>query len=102
LGLYVVGRSDAELLADYEMEHEAVLTVLRPTGPIVDSLIELMAGLVASVTFLKRYPPRPRTFCATSGRLAFCAHRRWTLLSFTWSITIVGRSLETLLPRLFT
>jgi len=77
LGLYVVGRSDAELkqlensiiaekrthqlrvitvdklltlaelLADYEMEHEAVLTVLRPTGPIVDSLIELMAGLVA-------------------------------------------------------
>jgi len=76
LGLYVVGRSDAELkqlensiiaekrthqlrvitvdklltlaelLADYEMEHEAVLTVLRPTGPIVDSLIELMAGLV--------------------------------------------------------
>jgi hypothetical protein len=77
LGLYVVGRSDAELkqlensiiaekrthqlrvitvdklltlaelLADYEMEHEAVLTVLRPTGPKVDSLIELMAGLVA-------------------------------------------------------
>ncbi len=77
LGLYIVGRSDAELkqlensiiaekrthqlrvitvdklltlaelLADYEMEHEAVLTVLRPTGPIVDSLIELMAGLVA-------------------------------------------------------
>lgn len=77
LGLYVVGRSDAELkqlansiiaekrthqlrvitvdklltlaelLADYEMEHEAVLAVLRPTGPIVDSLIELMAGLVA-------------------------------------------------------
>jgi len=37
----------AELLADYEMEHEAVLTVLRPTGPIVDSLIELMASLVA-------------------------------------------------------
>jgi hypothetical protein len=29
------------------MEHEAVLTVLRPTGPVVDSLIELMAGLVA-------------------------------------------------------
>jgi hypothetical protein len=29
------------------MEHEAVLTVLRPTGPKVDSLIELMAGLVA-------------------------------------------------------
>jgi hypothetical protein len=76
LGLYVVGRSDAELkqlensiiaekrthqlrvitvdklltlaelLADYEMEHEAVLTVLWPTGPVVDSLIELMAGLV--------------------------------------------------------
>lgn len=77
LGLYIVGRSDAELkqlensiiaekrthqlrvitvdklltlaelLADYEMEHEAVLTVLRPTSPVVDSLIELMAGLVA-------------------------------------------------------
>jgi len=77
LGLYVVGRSDAELkqlensiiaekrthqlrvitadklltlaelLTDYEMEHEAVLTVLRPMGPVVDSLIELMAGLVA-------------------------------------------------------
>jgi len=77
LGLYVVGRGDAELkqlensiiaekrthqlriitadklltlaelLADYEMEHEAVLTVIRPTGPVADSLIELMAGLVA-------------------------------------------------------
>lgn len=77
MGLYIVGRSDAELkqlenfiiaekrthqlrvitadklltlaelLADYEMEHEAVLTVLRPTGPVLDSLIELMAGLVA-------------------------------------------------------
>ncbi len=77
LGLYIVGRSDAELkqlensiiaekrthqlriitvdklltlaelLADYEMEHEAVLTVLWPTGPVVDSMIELMAGLVA-------------------------------------------------------
>jgi hypothetical protein len=77
LGLYIVGRSDAELkqlensiiaekrthqlrvitvdklltlaelIADYEMEHEAVLTVIRPTGPIVDTLIELIASLVA-------------------------------------------------------
>lgn len=77
LGLYVIGRTDAglkqlensiiaekrthqlriitvdkllalaELLADYEMEHAAVLTVLQPPGPVVDPLIELMAGLVA-------------------------------------------------------
>ncbi|MCR4418715.1 MAG: hypothetical protein QHH27_03240 [Clostridia bacterium] len=35
------------MLADYEVEHQAVLTVLRSTGPVVDPLIELMAGLVA-------------------------------------------------------
>lgn len=84
LGLYVIGRDDAELnqlensiiaekrthqlrvitvdklltlaelLADYEMEHEDALTVLRPTGPVVDPLIELMASLVAKEIRNKR------------------------------------------------
>jgi hypothetical protein len=77
LGLYVIGRPDpevrqlentiiaekrthqirivsanallslAELVAEYEVGHDAVLTVLRPSGPQVDPLVELMAGLVA-------------------------------------------------------
>ncbi|WP_216086241.1 EVE domain-containing protein [Mahella australiensis] len=77
LGLYVIGRNDygikqlentiiaekrtdklriitvdkllslAELLADYEMAHEAVLTVLQPMGPTIDSLVELISSLVA-------------------------------------------------------
>jgi len=77
LGLYVVGRSDAglsqlensiiaekrthqlriitvdklltlaELLTDYEMGHEAVLTVLQPSRPTVDPPIDLMADLLA-------------------------------------------------------
>ncbi|MHB8927665.1 MAG: EVE domain-containing protein [Bacillota bacterium] len=77
LGLYIVGRADAalsqlknaisaenrvnqlrvvsidrllalaELLADYEASHQAVLAVLKPVEPVIDPLIELMSGLVA-------------------------------------------------------
>jgi hypothetical protein len=77
LGLYVIGRNDygvkqlentiiaekrtdklriitadkllslAELLADYEVAHEAVLTVLQPMGPMIDPLVELISSLVA-------------------------------------------------------
>jgi hypothetical protein len=77
LGLYVIGRADsevrqlenailaekrthqirivsanailllAEMMAEYDVGHEAVLTVLRPSGPLVDPLINLMAGLAA-------------------------------------------------------
>jgi hypothetical protein len=77
LGLYVIGRPDAdsrqlensiiaekrthqlrivtidkllelcELLSGYEMEHEAVLTILLPTGPTIDPFIDLIGSLVA-------------------------------------------------------
>lgn len=77
LGLYVVGRSDpevrqlenailaekrmdqlrvisaesllslAELMNDYDVSHEDILAILRPSGPVIDPVIDLMARLAA-------------------------------------------------------
>jgi hypothetical protein len=77
IGLYVVGRPDpevhqvenailaekrthqlriisvesllslAEMMSDYDVSHEDILAVLRPSGPTVDSVVDLMARLVA-------------------------------------------------------
>ncbi len=77
MGLYVVGRSDpevrqlenailaerrmdqlrvisaesllslAELMNDYDVSHEDILAILRPSGPIIDPVIDLMAKLAA-------------------------------------------------------
>lgn len=77
LGLYVVGRPDAELRqlenaivaerrthqlriisteyllslaemrSEYGVSHEEILTVLRPSGPRIDPIVDLMARLVA-------------------------------------------------------
>jgi hypothetical protein len=77
LGLYIVGRPDAELkqldnaiiaekrtdrlrvitvesllslaeiMTKYDLTHQAVLDILRPSGPRIDSVVELIAGLVA-------------------------------------------------------
>jgi len=80
LGLYVVGRPDpelrhlesaiiaerranqlrivsvesllslAEMMNEYDVEHEDILAVLRPSGPNADAVIDLMARLVAEST----------------------------------------------------
>lgn len=77
LGLYVIGRPDpkirqlehaivaqrrtdelrvssissllslAEMMQDYDVTHEDILTVLRPSGPKVDDVVSLMSRLVA-------------------------------------------------------
>jgi len=77
LGLYVVGRPDpeirqlenaivaekrtnqlriisvesllslAEMMNEYDVSHEDILAVVRPSGPTIDSVIDLMARLVA-------------------------------------------------------
>lgn len=77
LGLYVVGRLDpelrqlqnaivaekrterlriisvdsllslAELMSEYDVSHEDILAVLRPSGPTIDPVVELMTRLVA-------------------------------------------------------
>jgi len=77
IGLYVVGRPDpevhqlenailaekrthqlriisvesllslAEMMSDYDVSHDDILAVLRPSGPTVDSVVDLMARLVA-------------------------------------------------------
>jgi hypothetical protein len=77
LGLYIVGRPDAELkqldnaiiaekrtdrlrvitvesllslaelMTKYDLTHQAILDVLRPSGPRIDPVVELIAGLVA-------------------------------------------------------
>ncbi len=77
LGLYIVGRPDAELkqlenaiiaerrtdrlrvisvdsllslaelMSKYDVTHQAILEVLRPSGPRIDPIVDLIAGLVA-------------------------------------------------------
>jgi hypothetical protein len=77
LGLYVVGRPDtnlrqlenaiiaekrtaqlrvvsvnsllslAEIMNEFDVSHKDILSILRPPGPTIDPLVELMAGLVA-------------------------------------------------------
>lgn len=77
MGLYVVGRSDpevrqlenailaekrmdqlrvisaesllslAELMNDYDVSHEDILAILKPSGPVIDPVIDLMAKLAA-------------------------------------------------------
>ncbi|MGC8839404.1 MAG: hypothetical protein ACP5UM_13420 [Anaerolineae bacterium] len=86
LGLYVVGRPDpevrqlenaivaekrthqlriisvesllslAEMKADYDVRHEDILAVLRPSGPTVDPLVDLMTRLAAGVGSLPSEP----------------------------------------------
>lgn len=76
LGLYVIGREDSEmkelsnsivaekrteqlrivsvdklvslleLLADYDMKHEAILTLIKPSGPRIDRVVEIIESLV--------------------------------------------------------
>lgn len=94
LGLYVIGRPDpelrqlqnaivaekrthqlrvvsvesllslAEMMNEYDVSHEDILAVLRPSGPVVDPVIDLMARLVAQpeaeeTTEEKVTPPEP-------------------------------------------
>ena len=77
LGLYVIGRPDpeirqlenailaqkrthqlriisaesllslAEMMNEYDIDHEDILAVMRPSGPTIDSVVDLMARLVA-------------------------------------------------------
>lgn len=77
LGLYVIGRPDpeirqlenailaekrtnqlriisvdsllslAEMMNEYDIEHEDILAVIRPSGPAIDSVVSLMSRLVA-------------------------------------------------------
>jgi len=89
LGLYVVGRPDAELKqlenaviaekrtqqlrvisiesllslaelkSEYELSHQDILEILRPSGPKIDPLVDLIAGLVAEPQDLT--PPVPKS-----------------------------------------
>lgn len=94
MGLYVVGRSDpevkqlenailaekrmdhlrvisaesllslAELMNDYDVSHEDVLAILRPSGPVIDPAIDLMARLAAQPLdneICKERPSEPKT-----------------------------------------
>jgi len=89
MGLYVVGRPDpevrqlenaivaekrtaqlrvisvesllslAEMMNEYDVNHEDILAVLRPSGPQIDPLIDLMARLVAEEKGDKTGPAEP-------------------------------------------
>lgn len=88
LGLYVVGRPDpeirqlenaivaekrthqlrtasvesvlslAELMNEYDVSHADILAVLRPSGPKIDTIVDLMARLVAQSTVGQPSPPQ--------------------------------------------
>jgi hypothetical protein len=98
LGLYVVGRPDpeirqlenailaerrthqlriisvdsllslAEMMNEYDIGHEDILAVIRPSGPTIDSVVDLMARLVAEPEAEKE-PPLPETL--TEGEIAY-------------------------------
>jgi hypothetical protein len=90
LGLYIVGRSDpevhqlenaihaekrmdqlrvisaesllslAELMNEYDVGHDDILAVLRPSGPVIDPTIDLMARLAAESVVELKEPPTGR------------------------------------------
>jgi hypothetical protein len=101
LGLYVVGRPDpeirplenailaekrtdqlriisvdsllslAEMMNEYDIGHEDILTVMRPSGPIIDAVVDLMARLVAepeAERLVEKEPPLPEPL--TEGEVA--------------------------------
>jgi hypothetical protein len=95
LGLYIVGRSDpdvhqlenaiyaekrmdqlrvisaesllslAELMNQYDVSHDDILAVLRPSGPIIDPIIDLMARLAAE-SEIGQEPLKDSTVCLPS------------------------------------
>lgn len=99
LGLYIVGRSDpevhqlenainaekrmdqlriisaesllslAELMNEYDVSHDDILAMLRPSGPVIDPIIDLMARLAAEseVNEETKEPPASRPPEATPG-----------------------------------
>ena len=105
LGLYVVGRPDpetrqlnnaivaekrthqlrivsvasllslAEMMTDYEVHHDDILELVRPSGPTIDSVIHLMERLVSgSVTqepAREEQEPLPRPQVPTEGEPAY-------------------------------
>src|SRR5208282_1079783 len=47
----------AELKGEYDLSHQDVLEILRPSGPKIDPVVDLIAGLVAEQGDSK--PPGP-------------------------------------------
>jgi len=45
----------AEMMNEYDIEHEDILAVMRPSGPTIDSVVDLMARLGAG----EKAPPPP-------------------------------------------
>ncbi|MCL5025581.1 MAG: EVE domain-containing protein [Chloroflexi bacterium] len=100
LGLYVVGRPDpeirqlenailaerrtdqlriisvtalllmAEMMNEYDLSHEDVLAVLRPSGPAIDPVVNLMARLVAERRTERLSPSRIVSAEATEPAMA--------------------------------
>jgi hypothetical protein len=90
LGLYVVGRPDpklkqlenaivaekrthqlriisansllslAEMMNDYDVGHDDILAVLKPSGPTIDSVVDLMGRLVVRPEVPPPPPPQPK------------------------------------------
>jgi hypothetical protein len=102
LGLYVVGRPDpeirqlenailaekrthqlriisvdsllslAEMMNEYDIGHEDILAVIRPSGPTIDSVVDLMARLVAEPEAERlpdKEPPLPEPLA--EGEIAY-------------------------------
>ena len=50
----------AEMMNEYDISHEDILSVIRPSGPTVDSVVDLMARLAAEQkTRVDPSPPEP-------------------------------------------
>lgn len=101
LGLYVVGRPDpeirqlenailaekrthqlriisvesllslAEMMNEYDVSHEDILSVIRPSGPIIDPVVDLMARLVAEEKAEEVSEKEPTLPPSTEGEIAY-------------------------------
>jgi len=101
LGLYVVGRPDpeirqlenailaekrthqlriisvesllslAEMMNEYDVSHEDILSVIRPSGPTIDPVVDLMARLVAEEKAEEVSEKEPTLPPSTEGEIAY-------------------------------
>jgi hypothetical protein len=51
----------AELMSQYEVTHDDILAVLRPSSPIIDPVVDLMRRLVVGSEVIEKIPPESRS-----------------------------------------
>lgn len=59
----------AELMNEYDIDHDDILATLRPSGPTIDSIVDLMARLVAQQLAVEKPPEKGKVTKAPSMKV---------------------------------